>query len=353
MSLTQRPTGFRQGADLPPSSAVNEASLTGSNLADRYRLLEVIGEGGMGRVYRAQQLATGQAVAVKLLHPEFADVDQVVQRFEREAKLMTQLAHPSIVKVVEFGEWQGRLFLAMELLEGRSLADLVARGAGKEGRRLTVKRTLAIMRPVLDALAYAHELGVVHRDLKPENIMVVPGRGFLARETIKLLDFGIARLGKHSETAAQKLTQQGMILGTPDYMSPEQAVGQDADVRSDLYSCGVILYQLLTGHKPFEADSSLDVLVMHINAQPKRLREVAPRAVIPAGVEGVILRALAKRPGERFQSARELRQQLDRAAAGDSTVAGVSVPVINGAVVSWTVIVCVTVLWLLHPSLTV
>ena len=116
------------------------------------------------------------------------------------------------------------------------------------------------MRPVLDALEYAHARGVVHRDMKPENIMVIPNRGLLSRENIKLLDFGIAKLGHHSEKATQKLTQQGLILGTPDYMSPEQAVGQDADVRSDLYSCGVILYQMLTGRRPFEADSNLDVL---------------------------------------------------------------------------------------------
>jgi len=276
----------------------------------------------MGRVYRAAQLATGQSVAVKLLHPEFADVEQVVQRFEREAKVMTQLAHPHIVKVIEFGEWQGRLFLSMELLGGKSLADVIERSKG--GRRITVKRALAIMRPVLDALEYAHARGVVHRDMKPENIMVIPNRGLLSRENIKLLDFGIAKLGHHSEKATQKLTQQGLILGTPDYMSPEQAVGQDADVRSDLYSCGVILYQMLTGRKPFEADSSLDVLVMHVNAQPRSLGAVAPGASIPPGVEQVVLRALAKRPAERFQSARELRQGLERAAVGDYSAAAVS-----------------------------
>jgi serine/threonine protein kinase len=293
--------------------AVEAASLVGSSLADRYRLLEVIGEGGMGRVFLAEEIATGRPVAVKLLHPEFADVDQVVQRFEREGKVTTQLSHPHIVKVIEFDEWRGRLFLAMELIPGKSLKDLIERGGDKIGRRLTVEAALAIMRPVLDALEYAHGRGVVHRDLKPENIMVTPGRG-RSPESVKLLDFGIAKLGDRSERRSKKLTQQGLVLGTPGYMSPEQAVGQEADVRSDLYSFGVILYQMLTGRRPFEADSDLDVLVMHLNMPPRPLRDVAPDAAIPPGLDELILRLLAKQPAARFQSARELRQALARVA---------------------------------------
>jgi serine/threonine-protein kinase len=301
------------------------APLTGSILAGRYRLLQIIGEGGMGRIYRAEQIATGQPVAVKVLHPDFVNDEQVVQRFEREAKLTTQLSHPNIVKVIEFGEWNGRLFLAMEMLAGKSLRDLLDRGGGKGRRQLTVKRTLMIMRPILEALEYAHGLGVVHRDLKPENIMVVPGRGVFSPEVVKLLDFGIAKLGNHSERTTQKLTQHGLVLGTPDYMPPEQAVGQEADARSDLYSCGVIIYQMLTGRRPFEAASSLDVLVMHLNTQPKPLRAAADGAWIPQAVERAVMRALSKRPDERFQSARELRQALERAAVtgdGDAAVSG-------------------------------
>jgi serine/threonine protein kinase len=301
--------------------ATQEASLIGSTLGERYRLVEVIGEGGMGRVYRAEQLATGKPVALKLLHPEFVGVDQIVQRFEREATVMTELAHPGIVNVIELGEWNGRLFLAMELLAGRSLAEVLLREGAKREGRLTIKRTLAIMRPVLDALEYAHGRGVVHRDLKPENIMITPG-GLLSRETVKLLDFGIAKLGDRSVRATQKLTQHGMVLGTPAYMAPEQAAGQEADVRSDVYSCGIILYQMLTGRRPFEAESNIDVILMHINTQPKPPREVASGAWIPDAVERVVLRALAKRPAARFQSARELGQALEQAAVVDYGHAG-------------------------------
>jgi len=304
------------------------SSLVGTNFGDRYRLLEMIGDGGMGRVYRAERLATRQMVALKLLQTEFVGVDQVVQRFLREAKLTARLSHPHIVKVIEFGEWNGRLFIAMELLAGRSLGELIKPPGAASGRPLSVERTIAIMRPVLDALEYAHGRGVVHRDLKPENIMVVPARGLFSRESVKLLDFGIAKLGPKAEAPAQKLTQLGLLLGTPGYMSPEQAVGQEADVRSDLYSCGVILYEMLTGQRVFEGDTNLEVLAMHLNTAPKPLRAVAAAAGIPAAVEAVVLRALAKRPADRFQSARELRRALDRAASsrdlGPAVVSGLA-----------------------------
>jgi serine/threonine-protein kinase len=303
---------------------VVEASLIGRDLDNRYRLLEVIGEGGMGRVFRAEQLGTGRTVALKLLHPQFSGVPEIVQRFEREAEVTTRLSHPHIVKMVEFGKVDGRLYLATEFLPGRSLADLLDTNGGKNGGRLTVRRAIAVMRPVLSALEYAHRRGVVHRDLKPENIMVVPARGLFSRESVKLLDFGIAKLGgDDAEAPGPKLTQLGLVLGTPGYMSPEQAAGQRADVRSDLYSCGVILYEMLAGRRPFEGDN-LQVLAMHLNATPRPLREIVGRTSIPSEVEAVVSRALAKRPEERFQSARELRRTLDNVANIPPGVAGVS-----------------------------
>jgi serine/threonine-protein kinase len=301
-----------------------ERSLVGTRLGDRYRLLELLGEGGMGSVFRAESLTTGAQLALKLLHPDFTADAQIVQRFEREAQVMSRLSHPHIVKVVEFGEAGGRLFLAMELVSGKSLADLVDSGkpsvlgrlrrvlSGRTGqRRLPIPRAVALMSQVLEALEHAHAHGVVHRDLKPDNIMLTRGA---PGEVVKLFDFGIAKLRGDGKAASQQLTQLGLAVGTPAYMSPEQASGQEIDARSDLYSCGVILYEVLTGRKPFEADTHVQVMSMHLTATPKPLRSVAMQARIPAALERVVLRALAKKPGDRFKSARELRGALEEAA---------------------------------------
>jgi serine/threonine-protein kinase len=294
-------------------STADGPSLVGSTLGNRYRILELLGEGGVGYVFRATQLATNRIVALKLLRPELGEINQIAHRFAREAELTKRLAHPNIVDIVEFGEINGRLFLAMEFLAGRSLADLLENGNTAMHGRLTVERTLAIMRQVLRALEHAHSRGIMHRDLKPENIMVLPARGPLSRERVKLLDFGIAKLTE-AGAVSQKLTQAGLALGTPRYMSPEQAIGKETDARSDLYSCGVILYETLTGQAPFESASPTEVLTMHVTATPRPLRTVAPSARISAAIETVVLRALAKEPAQRFQSARELCVAFERAA---------------------------------------
>jgi serine/threonine-protein kinase len=303
---------------------MTEASLIGRSINDRYRLLEVLGEGGMGRVFRAEQLGAGRPVALKLLHAEFSGVPEVVQRFEREAEVTTRLSHQNIVKLVDFGQWDGRFYLATEFLPGRSLAALLDATRDETRGGLTVERTAAIMRPVLDALEYAHRQGVVHRDLKPENIMVIPARGMFSGERVKLLDFGIAKLGDDdAQSHGPKLTQMGLLLGTPGYMSPEQAAGQQADERSDLYACGVIVYEMLAGRRPFEGDN-LQVLAMHLNATPPSLRQAVHGTPIPPEVEAVVMRALRKEPPERFQSARELRLALESAAKARNVTAGVS-----------------------------
>ncbi|HEX8951585.1 MAG TPA: serine/threonine-protein kinase [Polyangia bacterium] len=316
------------------SGRIDEASLIGLHVGDRYRLRELIGEGGMGGVFRAEQLATGRLVALKLLHPELAHIDYVARRFEREAQVASRLSHPNIVDVFDFGESNGHLYIAMELLAGTSLGDAIARGAFARGnatlfgraRRLLaghshlsgIPPTIAIVRQVLAALEHAHARGVVHRDLKPDNIMLLPPRDDSSPAHVKLLDFGIAKLADEAPRGGKPLTQAGVPLGTPEYMSPEQAAGDATDARSDLYACGIILYEMLTGRLPFEAESAVRLLSMQITAVPPPPRAVAPDAHIPAALEEVVLRALAKKREDRFDSATELLHALDDAVAAAS-----------------------------------
>jgi len=264
----------------------------------------------MGAVYEAEHLATGDRLALKVLHSGGA-THELARRFEREAKAMSLLTHPGIVEVLDFGPLDdGGLFLVMELVRGVSLADLMEVGP------VASRRVLAILRQVLEALAHAHGIGVIHRDLKPENIMLVPDDGAgAAGYRVKLLDFGIAKvIGEAaSEVGGETLTVAGITFGTPDYMSPEQALGQAVDGRADLYSAGVILFELLSGRKLYDNPDPVSVVRMQVSAPVPSLREAAPGRPFPPAVEHLVARSLAKPRAERFPTATQMIAALDTA----------------------------------------
>ena len=293
---------------------MNEAAdpRVGQVVQSRYRLLGRIGRGGMGAVYEAVHVTTGKRFAVKTLLPGLGKIAEIAKRFEREARAASLLAHPNIVSVVDFGTLDdGALFLAMELVSGRSLGEAAKRPMAPE-------RAFAILRQVLEALAAAHAEGVVHRDLKPDNIMLVDaGASAEEHDIVKLLDFGIAKLIGDAEAdaaAGETLTQVGVAFGTPDYMAPEQALGEEVDGRADLYSAGVIAYELLTGGRPFVSDDKVAVLRMHVAVAPPPID--GDKLVPEVGV--FLGRALGKRRGERFQTAAEMIAALDVAVAAQA-----------------------------------
>jgi len=267
----------------------------GHVLGERYRIEALLGEGGMGAVFRATHLSLERPVAVKVLHPRLTDDEHVSKRFDREALAVSKLDHPGCVQVIDFGTTpKGMKYLVMQYLDGRELRDLTEVA-------LPLEQAVDFAVQILRALEHAHKRGLVHRDLKPENIFLVTDDE--GATVIKLVDFGIVKLVE--STGMEKLTRKGMAFGTPTYMSPEQAAGGTIDARTDLYAVGILLYEMLTGMPPFEADEPGILLRMHILADPPPLPET-----IPAAVSEVVMRLLEKDADDRFQSAREARRAL-------------------------------------------
>ncbi len=257
----------------------------------KYEIVGELGRGTMGEVYKARDPVLNRFVALKTLTARVAPGDETLQRFQREAQAAALLNHPNIVTVHDFGEEDGLLYMAMELLEGTDLRDAI----DSELLR-TLDEKLDVMDGILAALDYAHAKGVVHRDVKPANIHLGPGR------QVKIMDFGLARV------STSEMTQEGIVLGTPNYMSPEQALGDKVDGRSDLFSTGAVLYELLTGHKPFEADSTPSVLFQVVHRQAPPVRRWAPE--VPTAIVAVVNRSLEKDREKRFASAGDMRAAI-------------------------------------------
>jgi eukaryotic-like serine/threonine-protein kinase len=289
--------------------------LVGRSLAGKYRLDKLLGEGGMGAVYRARQLALDKTIAVKVMHTELASDPTFAARFHREAKAASRLDHPNSIRILDFGEEaDGLLYIAMEFLDGRDLLAII-----DEHAELSTPRIVDLLSQVLSALAVAHEMGIIHRDLKPENIMVLRSRGEEGSDVdvVKVCDFGIAKVTEGAEAEEEvapararkgKLTTAGLVIGTPEYMSPEQGRGEPLDPRSDLYSVGVILYCLLCGRPPFDAPTPLGIVVKHQSEEPIPPSSIRPDA--DPRLEAVCLKAMCKRPADRYASAKEMRAAL-------------------------------------------
>ncbi len=296
------------------------SAMVGTVIGGRYKIERIIGEGGMGAVYQAEHTLMHKKLAVKVLHSEMSHLPEVVARFEREAMAAAHIEHPNVAAATDFGKLDdGSFFLVLEYVEGGSLRDVISEG------RLPVWRAVHIARQIASALGRAHGLGIVHRDLKPENVMLVQREG--DPNFVKVLDFGIAKvpvgdIAPESSHDGKALTQLGMVYGTPEYMAPEQALGQEVDARADLYSLGIILFEMLTGARPFSDPSKVKLLGMHITAPVPAIAERAPDAGVPPELEAIVRRSLAKESKERWHDARELVEAIDATAGISASSSG-------------------------------
>jgi serine/threonine protein kinase len=316
----------RDGASLSSPSPVEDA-LVGATLGGTFQLVRVLGEGGMGRVYEAHHARIpARRFAVKVLNPEYALDPEWLARFLREGEAVATITNDHVVFVHDVDRTpDGRPFLVAELLEGRELAEHLSRNG-----KMAVGDAVRIVRQICKGLAAAHAKGIVHRDMKPENVFLT---GDMARPIAKIIDFGISKVDSPKDTP---LTRSGMILGTPSYMSPEQAGGLEVDLRADIYAVGAILYVALTGRKPFDHKNVASILLKVVTEEPPRPRSLAP--AIPEPVEAILLRTMAKNPDDRYQSMTELDAALSpydgdgQAAAGasDDRPGGVAPAIVVG-----------------------
>jgi len=293
-----------------PQQSVRDPYL-GTIIAERYRLERKLGEGGMGMVYQGQHVVLEKPVAVKILAEDLARRPDLVQRFLQEAKAASRIHHENVVDITDFGQTaSGTVFFVMELLEGRDLATLIRQEVGP----IPWPRAKPILIQVCRALAAAHAKGIIHRDMKPENVFLVTREG--TQDFVKVVDFGIAKMVGLDESSGPRLTRTGMIFGTPEYMSPEQAQGTRPDHRVDIYAVGVMMYEMLTGQVPFRADTFMGVLTKHMFEAPVPPSKLRPDLSISPELDAIVLKALAKDREKRFQTMAEMGEAIARVSGG-------------------------------------
>lgn len=286
--------------------AVIDDPFVGTTLSEEYEILSVIGSGATGTVYKARQVALNRFVAIKILQAHLVSDMAKVQRFELEAKALSQLDHPNLVRIFDYG-LMPQPYMVMEYIEGAKLDELLKTGP------LPLSKTVEIVGQVCAGLGHAHEKGIVHRDLKPANIMLVTAES--SAPVVKVLDFGLAKLIQDLDSSKPGLTRTGDVVGSPPYMSPEQCLGKIPDGRSDIYAIGCILCEMLTGARPFSALTTVEYMNKQVSASPPSLLDLKPDLIVPAAVEETVFKSLAKDPSKRFQSLSEFKENLELAAA--------------------------------------